>query len=769
MSVARRAWLVVGAALAAAIVLAAAYVRVDRDFSAFLPRGGDPVQRFVARELRDSAAARVVLIRLGGADRATLAAASTALEAALSADPRFVAVNNGSLASGLRDLPAMRSARYLVDPDAASRMTPDGLAASLARDLDALQGSEGVLVRRWLTDDPTGETLAMLDSLRASSRVRRESGVWFDAQGEGAMLVAATAAPASDPAAQRDAMAAIDAAFARVRGASPVAIAYSGAAILAAESETAIADDVARVSALGTLGVVAILWFAYRSARVVLLCAVPAVCGVIAGVAATAAGFGSVHAITLAFGTTLLGEAVDYPSYLLTAYAPGSTWPSVRDSVRLPYVLAVLTTAAGALAFLASGIDGLVEVGVLTAVGIAAAGAIAWWFVPRGVADDWRFRAPVPSRAPAGASRSFSRVSRAAVLLLPTLILLALARGHPFFADDLARMNPVPAATIAKDRALRAASGAPEVGRFVLVRAADTEAALEAAERTARALADARAAHEIDGFDSVTRWLPSAATQRARRAALPDPAALAANLERATRDTPFRAEAFAPFLHDVEAARTGPLLTPASYAGTGIGLTLDALLGRDASGAWTMLPLSGVHDADALAARIARVGGDVRYVDLRAATTTLFEGVRKRTLAAIGAGLVVVLAILAVGLRSPMAALLAMLPAVLGATWSALVVVAFGNGLSVFHLIALLLVVGIGVNYALFVRAAPSPRHAVRTLAVVGATTATAFAMMATSSLAVLRALGVTVLAGTLATLFICAVAFAGSAARRRR
>jgi predicted exporter len=759
---------VIGAGLAAGVLVATAYVRVDRDFAAFLPRGSDPVQRFVAHELRDSAAARVVLIRLGGADRATLAAASIALEAALARDPRFIAVNNGSLASGLRDLPAMRSARYVVDADAASRMTAPGLTASLARDLDALAGSEGVLVRRWLDDDPTGETMAMLDSLRASSRVRRESGVWFDTQGQGAMLVSATAAAASDPAAQLDAMAAIDATFARVRGASPMTIAYSGAALLAAQSESAIAADVARVSALGMLGVVAILFVAYRSARVVLLCAVPALCGVLAGVCATAAGFGTVHAITLAFGTTLLGEAVDYPSYLLTAYTPGATWSSVRGTARRAYALAVLTTAAGALAFLASGIAGLVEVGVLTAVGIAAAGAIAWWFVPRAVADDWRFRAGMPATVSGAGSRAVAGPLRAAVLGVVTLALLALARGHAFFVDDLARMNPVSPAAIANDRALRVASGTPEIGRFVLVRATDTEAALEIAERTTQALADARGAREIDGFDSVTRWLPSAATQSARRAALPDPATLSANLERATRDTPFRAEAFAPFLRDVEATRRGPPLTAASYAGTGIGLSIDALLGRDATGAWTMLPLTGVHDARALEARLARIGGDVRYVDLRAATTTLFEGVRRRTLAAIAGGLVVVLGILSVGLRSPAEALLVMIPAMLGATWSALLVVAFGGGLSVFHLIALLLVVGIGVNYALFVRAADSPRRAVRTLAVVGATTATAFAMMATSSLAVLRALGVTVLVGTIATLAICAIAFAGSRARLR-
>ena len=43
----------------------------------------------------------------------------------------------------------------------------------------------------------------------------------------------------------------------------------------------------------------------------------PVATGVLAGIAAVSLGFGQVHGMTLGFGTTLIGEAVDYAIYYL--------------------------------------------------------------------------------------------------------------------------------------------------------------------------------------------------------------------------------------------------------------------------------------------------------------------------------------------------------------------------------------------------------------------------------------------------------------------
>jgi predicted exporter len=84
-----------------------------------------------------------------------------------------------------------------------------------------------------------------------------------------------------------------------------------------------------------------------------------------------------------------------------------------------------------------------------------------------------------------------------------------------------------------------------------------------------------------------------------------------------------------------------------------------------------------------------------------------------------------------------------------------------GTRLSLFNLVALLLVVGIGLNYALFFnRPAPGADERQRTLlslAVCGATTLSAFGCLAFSQTPVLRAIGITVTLGTLLSLLISA------------
>ena len=57
------------------------------------------------------------------------------------------------------------------------------------------------------------------------------------------------------------------------------------------------------------------------------------------------------------------------------------------------------------------------------------------------------------------------------------------------------------------------------------------------------------------GFDSPATLIPSAATQRTRRAALPEEAMLRERLTQALTQSALRAEAFEPFIADVQRAR----------------------------------------------------------------------------------------------------------------------------------------------------------------------------------------------------------------------
>ena len=107
----------------------------------------------------------------------------------------------------------------------------------------------------------------------------------------------------------------------------------------------------------------------------------PVVTGALAGVAAVALGFGVVHGLTLGFGTTLIGEAVDYSIYFLVQSSPATSqatadrgrwivafWPTIR--------LGMLTSVVGFCTLLFSGFPGLAQLGLYSVSGIVVAAAV---------------------------------------------------------------------------------------------------------------------------------------------------------------------------------------------------------------------------------------------------------------------------------------------------------------------------------------------------------------------------------------------------------
>ncbi|MBK9340383.1 MAG: hypothetical protein IPN04_06990 [Rhodoferax sp.] len=84
-----------------------------------------------------------------------------------------------------------------------------------------------------------------------------------------------------------------------------------------------ILGEVTWLSILSTVLIAVLLLTVYRSVLALGLGFLPVISGALAGIAAVGLAFGSVHGITLSFGTALIGEAVDY-SVIFCAIAPGT-------------------------------------------------------------------------------------------------------------------------------------------------------------------------------------------------------------------------------------------------------------------------------------------------------------------------------------------------------------------------------------------------------------------------------------------------------------
>ena len=742
-------------ALLAASALVASRARITSDFTAFLPARLDADQALLVHQLREGVAARMILIGISGAAPDALAGASRALARRLSVSAEFAYVNNGEARFGAADRALVERWRYLLSPAVApGRFSAAGLRDSLQRALEALASPLGGMLAGGIASDPTGEARAYLESLPAAGPDTRQ-GVWFSPDGRRALLVAETRAAASDLDAQARAVSEVRSAFAASAGAHGASLTLSGPGAFAVESRALIRADAQSLSLIAGAAVLALLLFVYRSVALTLACFVPIASGIAAGIALVALAFGSIHGISLGFAAILFGEAVDYPSYLFLHNQPGETlratlariWPTLR--------LAVLTTVLGGLSMLLSSFAGLAQLGLLLMSAILVAGLVTRYVLPE-IAPA---RPVAPARlAPLLGWSALARHPRPLRALAWSALALAIAAGAlrpgALWDDDLGKLNPIPDAERRADQELRAELKAPDVGAVIVVRAPGRELALERSEALEPALQ--RLVHDrlIAGFETASDILPSEALQRARRAALPDAPALRRALAQAAQGLPFRPRLFEPFLREVERARSGPLLEPADLRGSGLGLKLDALL-FPLRGEWVaLIPLRGAGDLGALSARFQALHAPgAMLLDLRRETGRMIARYRSQTLALTGLGIAAMFGLLTWGLGGAREAARVLLPVLLAAAVAAGMLPLLGSPLTLFHLVALLFVVGTGLNYSLFFNRVPRDagerRRTLLSLTVCCLAVLCSAGALALSATPVLRAIGLTVLAGT--------------------
>jgi predicted exporter len=778
-------------------VLLAAWVtvraRYSTDLSAFLPAHPDAQQALLVRLLRDGPTSQLLLVSIDRSDLDTRAELSHALAERLRRDAEFSLVANGENASFSRDQEVLFKNRYLLSPATSeARFTDAGLAAAFTQTVAELGSTLGEFGGDLLAHDPTGETGQLVDALDTSGATRTYRGVWVSADSERALLMVRTKAAGSDTDGQQSAIRTIEGDFTALtatNGAAKAArLQLSGPGVFAAEARHSIQQEVMRLSILSTALIGALLLAVYRSPILLVLGFLPVVTGALAGVAAVALGFDAVFGITLGFGVTLIGEAVDYSVYLFVQSAHSgdgdiatgrwreSRWPTVR--------LGMLTSVCGFAALLPAQFPGLAQLGLYSVAGLVGAALVTRYVLP--VLLPARTALRIPAGISAGIARYFEQLRRWRTILwliaLASLLLLALHRA-PLWNQELAALSPLPEREQQLDGLLRADMGAPDVRDLIVVEASTAEAALQGSEAVSSRLDALVASGSLAGYESPSRYLPSLKLQQQRQASLPDRAQLQARVVGAAQAAGLRAEQLSPFLADVEAARQAPLLTRADLGGTSLGAALDELLVPFDSHWAALIPLrslaSDSHPRDAESLRnqmnnIAIAGASVTVLDLKTGSNALYHQYLTGAIRLSCTGLAAIAILLLVMLRSLKRTFYVLLPLAL----AALVVMAgfalSAHPMTILHLIGFLLIFAMGSNYALFFdqRARETDgqgdARVLPSLVLANLTTVIGFGVLATSTVPVLAALGTTVAPGAFLALVFSAMLASPAAAQRR-
>jgi predicted exporter len=727
-------------------------LELSGDLRKFMPQAETPAQKLLIDELGEGPGSRLLLVALSGSDAETLAAQSEAMRAKLAAQPYFKLIANGGEA-GLDAVPEhLRPYRYLLsstlDTHAFDRAF---LSDELTQRVQDLGSPASALVEPLLSRDPTLELLKLAETWQPANAPQRLHGVWFDRKGREALLAVETSAAGFDPKGQQAAVDAIHAAFAEVRGNSSQ-LTISGPGAFSVEIGSRTAREAGWIGTIDSLIFALLLWLAYRSWKAPLLGGLPLASGGLAGLAAVTLLFDGVHGITVAFGFTLIGVAQDYPIHLFSHQRAGlSPWASAR-ALWPTLGTGVASTCIAYFTFLVSGVDGLKQLAVFTVFGLGVAALTTRFLLPGLIDPAPRDAADSPRLARWW--QQLARWPRINVWIYLGLAAAAFAIAWfvpgAFWQNDLSKLTPVPAPALARDAQLRTELGAPDVRYLIALEGRDDEAALQALEKMQPALQALRERGVIEGYDLATRYLPSSATQRARQAKLPERKVLQRAFGAAVAASPFESNAFAGFIDDVEAAKAAPPLTPRELDGTPLAPSIAGLLLERGDHTTALVSLIGLKDPAAVA-RVATAHG-AQLLDLKQASESLVAEYRERVLWALALASLLLIATVWVALRQPRRVLLVLAPMVLTTLLILAVLRGFGVELNLFHLVALILAAGLGLDYALFFDHAGDDRaEQLRTLHAVivcSLTTLLVFSLLALSSIPVLRAIGSTVALG---------------------
>ena len=753
-------WLAVFIAVATQLLTG---LRLDSDLGVFMPRARTVSQAALLRELEAGSAARVWLLAVGEETPDRLATVSRRFAEHLQATGQFATVYTGQTALDDETQQILFGYRYLLDPDgSASKFSVPELRTAFEDGLEKLHSPISPFEKQLVAADPTGALRRVIDTMQpATVNLRRRDGAWISTDESQTFLLAESVADGTDLEAQEQIATTIAAAFASANDGGDAELLVSGPPAFAVATKNRIQREALTLSLGSTAILVAILLLAFGSVSRVLLISVPLVGAVLIATAVTSVTWGSIHGISLAFGATLVGVSLDYPVHLVSHTRPGEAlaqsvprvWPTLR--------LGVLTTLLGFAAMLTTDFPGIQQLAVFSISGLLSAALLTRYLLAPLVAG----RVQGTPRLQ-GAASSVARVLAMVWWLPPVVVVaaLALAWRDPtaLLSSRIDALSPAPPDLVAQDRALRTAMGLGEPGYVLLVQGDTVNAMLQRQEALRPTLRQAIINESLRGYDMAALVLPSTALQRTRRDELPDHETLRARIDMARQGLPFRADAFRAFTDDVATTRALGVLDQSAFAGTLLGARLDSLVRREDAGVVGVVTLTGLTGPEAFEQMLEdQTSEGVLFIDIQSSTSDLVNEYRNDILLRSAVVLILIAGILAVVLRDWYRWFRVLVP-VLGSILTAAALPGLlGQSLNVFHLVSLLLVAGIGLDYALFFSRFPADaadfvatRHS---LFVCALSTTAVFLVLSLSTVPVLSSIGVTVATGAASAFLLSA------------
>ena len=528
---------------------------------------------------------------------------------------------------------------------------------------------------------------------------------------------------------------------------SGISISMSGMLIHAEAGARQASNEISTIGIGSLLGIVIAMLLVFRQFKPLLLMLFSITVGCVSAAAVTMLVFDRVHLITFAFGAGLVGVSIDYALHFLCERRVASSEKTLRKilpGLLLGLFSSVMAYSAQAL----TPFPGLRQMATFSVVGLSASWlTVVLWF-------------PFLTRADASQSletadtldqlrKQFPRVGKNPVLIMLLLIVFALAIKSLWSSntlDDIRLLQTSPASLLAQEKKVQLALGVSSSSQFLLVTADTLEQCLQKEERLASDLESLKKEGLLKGYQALSSVLPSLRRQAEN-----------SEMVRQLYD-----QQLASFYSTLKVSESDLSIARLEFEQSRERLlTSDIWLQTQASNNWkdlivmqtgttvaTVIRFTGPLD-DAVKQKLmnlseAEIG--VSYIDKIQNISELMGSYRSQIIDWILIAYICVLIVLLYRYKQQVWRVV--LPPLFASIVTLAIVAQLEQGLNLFHLMALILVLGIGLDMGIFLMETDEAPYTWLAVSLSTYTSLLAFGMLAWSDTPVLHHFGLTVLLG---------------------
>ncbi|MEZ9522848.1 MMPL family transporter [Enterovibrio norvegicus] len=530
-----------------------------------------------------------------------------------------------------------------------------------------------------------------------------------------------------------------------------VDVLHTGAVFYAAFGAESARSEISTIGIGSMVGILLLVLFVYRSLLPVNLALLSIGSGVITAFSVSLLVFGQIHLFSLVIGASLIGVSIDYSFHFLTErMAMGDKWNANAGwrAVAVPITFGLASTLIAYLSMFAAPFPGLQQLAVFSAAGLIGAYLSVMCWYPLLAAKPAKKRTLPWQRAAAWCLAPWQNASWQRGAVCVALGIGALGLGYADYDDNIQQLQSLPPSLKQQEQRIQDIAGLGSSQPMLLVRGNSEQAVLTSLYALTPSLDALKAFGDISGYQTLADYVPPLSIQKdnyQRVEALYASQAEKLATQLGLAEVPTLKQVFTPFiLRDFLQSPSGREFQP---------LWLGDIDDQFAA----LVLLQDVSSPTNVKAALAH-HSHVSWLNKAEEVSRLFGDYRQRISVLIGLSCIVILIVLSLrfGVKSACRILIApVLAAGVGLAAGALSSVP----MNLFNLLALFLVMGIGIDYALFFAEQKDSLRAWVANTLAALTTLLAFGLLSLSNTEAIHSFGITVLVGISAAWLLSPIA----------